>query len=81
MFVDFYLPNHNMFIEYNGKQHYENKWFFKDKTSFEQQQERDYALRQYCKEHKIKLIEIPYTKIKKINEILDKALKIDKSMI
>ena len=37
--------------------------------------ERDNALRQYCKEHKIKLIEIPYTQKKNINKILKKELK------
>ena len=44
--------------------------------SFDNQIERDNALRQYCKEHKIKLIEIPYTQKKNINETLKKELKI-----
>lgn len=58
MFVDFYLPNYNIFIEYNGIQHYEkvNIW----KNQFERQQARDEELRQYCKENNIKLIEIRY---------------------
>ena len=28
MFVDFYLPKYNLFIEYNGKQHYEPIEYF-----------------------------------------------------
>lgn len=59
--VDFFLPDANTFIEYNGGQHYFPVKMFGGQKQFEHQQERDYALRKYCKEHKIKLIEIPYT--------------------
>lgn len=76
MFVDFYLPNHNVFIEYNGTQHYYETNFWGGKTQLDIQQERDFALRQYCKEHKIKLVEIPYWKYKDIETILRKELKI-----
>lgn len=76
IFVDFFLPNHNIIIEYNGKQHYESVNYFGGKERFLQQQERDMALRQYCKEHKIKLIEIPYTEYDNIETILKKELKI-----
>lgn len=72
--VDFYLPKFNVIIEYNGKQHYKDGWFFKN-DGFLNQQERDMALRQYCKEHKIKLIEIPYTKLNNIEGFLSQALK------
>lgn len=40
--------------------------------------ERDNAVRQYCEEHKIKLIEIPYTEYDNIEEILTKELNIKK---
>jgi hypothetical protein len=76
IFVDFYLPKNNSIIEFHGKQHYEPiKWFGGEKT-FKEQQDRDMALRQYCEEHKIKLIEIPYTEINNLEEILKKELKI-----
>jgi hypothetical protein len=45
---------------------------------FAHQQERDNAVRQYCEEHKIKLIEIPYTEYDNIEEILTKELNIKK---
>ena len=72
--VDFYLPEHNIIIEYNGKQHYKPVDKFGGDKQLELQQERDYALRQYCKEHKIKLIEIPYTEYNNIEDKLTKEL-------
>jgi hypothetical protein len=72
------LPDYKTIIEYNGIQHYEENAVFSTRT-LEQQQERDYALRQYCKEHNIKLIEIPYTDYDNIEEILTKELKIHKN--
>lgn len=60
MLVDFYLPQSNIFIEYNGEQHYIPVESMGGQLQFEQQQARDEELRQYCKDHNIKLIEIRY---------------------
>lgn len=73
--VDFYLPNDNMIIEFHGRQHYENTQFYKrSEEDFQEQLDRDRRLREYCKQHGITLIEIPYTKIKEIDKILDKKI-------
>lgn len=74
-FVDFFIPKQNVIIEYNGIQHYKKTDYFHHKD-LERQQERDMALRQYCKKHKIKLIEIPYWDYDNIETILKKELKI-----
>lgn len=74
MMLDFFLPKHNIAIEYNGVQHYKEIPMFTERT-LEQQQERDNAVRLYCKEHGIKLIEIPYTEYDNIEKILNKELK------
>ena len=74
--VDFYLPQFNSIIEYHGEQHYKHIKHFGSKKKFERQIERDVFLRMYCKNHKIKLIEIPYTEIDNIEKILNKKLKI-----
>ena len=77
--LDFYLPQFNIVIEFNGKQHYEEDTFFhrhENGRGFEHQQMRDNAVRAYCEEHKLRLIEIPYTEINNIEEILKKELKI-----
>lgn len=68
-----------MNVDINGKQHYKEDAFFhshKSGRSFEHQQRRDDAVRAYCKEPKIRLIEIPYTEINDIESILKKELKI-----
>lgn len=53
-FVDF-------IIEYQGKQHYEPSSKFGGKRGFYQQQYNDRQKRNFCRQHEIKLIEIPYT--------------------
>lgn len=75
--VDFYLPKLNVIIEFNGVQHYEKIPFFhRDDDAFARQVDRDKRLRQYCKQHKINLIEIKYDQIDNIDKILNKKLKI-----
>lgn len=75
LMIDFCLPDFNAFIEYNGVQHYKESPIF-DTRTFEQQKVRDKAVRTYCKHHNVRLIEIPYTKFDKIEEILKKELNI-----
>ena len=74
--VDFYLPDYNTIIEYNGEQHYKPVDLWGGEEKLKSQQERDSALRQYCKEHKVKLIEIPFSRFDDIELILSKKLKI-----
>lgn len=63
---DFYLPQLNVLIEYNGAQHYKKNpvWYPTDED-FQAMQERDKYKIQWCKENNIPLIIIPYTE--KIN--------------
>ena len=58
---DFYLPNYNLLIEYDGKQHFEsnkNGWF--DSSSVEQIKKRDSYKNEWCKSNGYKLIRISY---------------------
>lgn len=55
-------------LEYQGEQHYKNKDYFDRKMSFDKRQEYDRRKREYCKNHNIKLIEIPYWDKEKLNE-------------
>lgn len=57
---DFYLPNYNICIEFQGGQHYEKFRFEKDDTALLKRKERDQIKREYCKSHNIELIEIRY---------------------
>lgn len=72
-YIDFYLPDYNLFIEYNGIQHYMPVKYFGGKITFEHQQKRDQYIKDYCKKNNIDLLEIKYSN--DINESLSRKLK------
>jgi len=57
---DFYLPDLNICVEYQGIQHYEPIGEFGGEKSFEEQKIKDNIKRKFCEDNKIILIEIPY---------------------
>lgn len=57
---DFFLPNYNTLIEYQGQQHYEIVDYFGGEEKFINQQKIDNEKRQFCQDNQIQLIEIPY---------------------
>ena len=63
---DFYLPKHNMCIEFDGSQHFQ-EWS-RNNESLSQVQYRDNLKNEYCKEHNIKLVRIPYWKLNSLNK-------------
>lgn len=63
---DFFVDNKYL-IEFDGKQHYIEVDFFKDST-LEERKIRDIYKNEWCKEHNISLIRIPYTKLSSITE-------------
>lgn len=63
---DFYLPNYNCCIEYDGQQHFFETSLCSD--SLKERQKRDEIKNQYCKDNDIKLIRIPYWDYDKLNE-------------
>lgn len=70
--IDFYLPNCNTFIEFQGEQHYGIQIRPKGmiKRTFEEQLERDSNVRRYASDHNIRLIEIPYTYRNNVEDFL-----------
>lgn len=59
---DFWLPDYNTAIEYNGRQHYKYiKFFHQNNQGFKRMKERDEEKRKYCRNKEITLLEIPYT--------------------
>lgn len=58
---DFYIPSTNTAIEINGRQHYESVEFFGGQEGFEDTQKRDKIKADYCAEHGINLLVLPYT--------------------
>lgn len=65
---DFFLPNLNLAIEYNGEQHYLETNFFA--RNLIEQKESDNRKKMYCKKNNIELLIIPYWEYNKIEEIL-----------
>ncbi len=59
---DFFIPQYNICIEYDGEQHYKpvDRWGGNEK--FLNTQLNDKIKNQFCQENNIKLVRIPYTK-------------------
>lgn len=79
LFFDFYLPDYNILIEYQGEQHYSyNNRGWNTKEHFESIQRRDRLKRQYCIDHNIVLIEISYIDYNKIDiNYIQKILEVN----
>ncbi len=70
---DFYLPNYNILIEYQGEFH-DGKAKIQSQQSYQCQQEHDKRKKEYAKNNNIKLLEIWYYDFNKIEEILNQLL-------
>lgn len=72
---DFYLPDYNMCIEFDGKQHYiSNKYFGED--SFQKLKINDEIKNNYCLSNNIRLIRIPYYEYNNIETIINLEINI-----
>lgn len=72
---DFYLPNQNLLIEFQGQYH-DGKAKKQTKKDFQKQQEHDRRKKEYAEENNINLLEIWYWDYNNIKEILLNVLKI-----
>ena len=77
---DFYLPQYNLLIEYQGEYH-DGTARNQTKEEFKRQIEHDKRKREYAKEHNIKLLEIWYWDFDNVEQILNKELIIIKNII
>jgi hypothetical protein len=67
---DFYLPEKNTLIEYNGEQHYMPVKYFGGTRTFERIKKCDEIKKNFAKDNKLNLIEIKYDAINDIENIL-----------
>lgn len=76
LYYDFYLPNQNLLIEYQGIQHYEPREIFGGVDSFNIQVKNDNIKRKYAKDNNYNLLEISYKvdKYNSIKEVIEKKL-------
>lgn len=64
---DFYLPDYNCCIEYDGIQHFEPSERFGGEKGYATRMWKDELRNAYCQENGILLIRIPYTDYRQIN--------------
>lgn len=67
---DFYLPEYNIFIEYQGQQHYFPVDYFGGEKKFQQQLLHDKNKVEYAQKNNYQLIIIPYTDYNNIESYL-----------
>src|SRR3989338_1284401 len=72
---DFYLPDYNCCIEYDGEQHFQAIRKFGGKKGIKKTQFRDSLKVDFCIDQKITLIRIPYYKFDKFSDIIDISLQ------
>ena len=82
---DFYLPNYNLCIEYDGEYHYRPIRISKEETEediqnrFKLRQFHDQIKNEYCQSHGIELLRIPYWEQDNIEQIItDKLNELDR---
>ena len=57
---DFYIPSYHLFVECQGKQHFESIEYFGGEDQFKTRQEHDRRKREYVANHGLNLLEIRY---------------------
>ena len=68
---DFYLPDYNCCIEYDGRQHFQAIEYWGGEEVFQLTQFHDQIKNDYCKENNIRLIRIKYDE--DVSEVLSNA--------
>jgi len=76
---DFYIPDKNKIIEFDGKQHYDETHFFDHNDSrfdtlYSYIKYHDNIKTNYCNEKGIQLLRIPYNKINEVDLLLTNFL-------
>jgi len=72
---DFFLPLHNICIEYDGELHFKAVKHYGGEEKLQKTQINDKIKTEYCKTNNIQLLRITYKEIKKIDTILNQFLK------
>lgn len=78
---DFFLPDFNTAIEFDGEQHYRAVRKFGGKSGFEKLQLHDNIKTSYCSNNNINLLRIKYSDIDLITNIMDLHFKIKQHQI
>jgi hypothetical protein len=71
---DFYLPEYNTCLEFDGRQHFEPIEYFGGEDSFNLVKKGDNVKNLYCLDNNIKMIRISYEDINIIDDILNRNI-------
>lgn len=74
---DFYLPDYNLCIEFDGQQHFTPYEKFGGQKTFDNLKIKDNIKNEYCINNNIDLLRIPYTEINNIEQILKDKLNLN----
>lgn len=71
-YFDFYIPDYNLLLEFNGIQHYEfNEHFHKDLDNFEYRKQKDAIKKEAALKDGFNYVSIKYTLINNLDSILN----------
>jgi very-short-patch-repair endonuclease len=73
---DFYLPDYNLCIEYDGEQHYKIVEYWGGEKGLKYRKNNDIIKDNYCKENNINLLRISYKDFNNIETILKNILDV-----
>lgn len=77
---DFYLPKHNLIIEFDGSQHFRDTTYF-EKSNYDYVSGHDKIKNDYCLEKGIDMMRIPFWNKHKINILLDEKINLHKDIV
>lgn len=73
--LDYFLPEYNVAIEYDGEQHFKSIDVFGGKDVFKDRIKKDNIKNNFCNENNIKLLRIPYYDFENMENILKNYIK------
>jgi Zn finger protein HypA/HybF involved in hydrogenase expression len=73
-YYDFFIPDQNLIIEFNGLQHYKSIEWFGGDNMLNYIKKRDLIKENFCKINNIRLLKIHYKDKNKIDQILQKEI-------
>jgi very-short-patch-repair endonuclease len=76
---DFYLPEYNLIIEFDGDQHYRNTEKFGKNGGFERIQKHDKMKNEYCEKNNIHLLRLTYDDL--VHNVLEWSIDMKLSKI
>ncbi|MCI3939365.1 hypothetical protein MQX03_19495 [Chryseobacterium aahli] len=73
---DFYLPERNLIIEFDGLQHFKPIEFFKGEAKYFKNIENDKIKNEYCRNNCINLLRIPFYEFDACEQIISESIEI-----